>query len=161
MKTHKKLKGSAILWAVCTLLIFMVIVSAVIVLSQFYYNRELSAYSEKKAEYIARSGADIIVDEIVNERGINSDGDIIDNISLVSESTPAVLDMTLENGKTCKITIKKVGQGSLSILSEAKNADSKAVVGCCISALPIDFNKQPDGSYEWIYEWSFDGYYTN
>ncbi len=160
MKTHKNLKGSAILWSVCTLLIFMVIVSAVIVLSKFYYNRELTVYSEKRAEYIAKSGADIIANEIMNEHGINSSGDILDNPGIVSESIPAVLDLTLDNGKNCKVTIKKISKGKLSIMSEATNADSNAVVACCVSAVPVGYIKK-EGSYIWQYKWSFDGYYTN
>lgn len=158
-RNNKKMKGSAILWAVCTLLIFMIIVSAVIVLSQFYMNRELTSFSDKQAEYYAKSGAEIIASEIINEKGINSMGDIVDNGAF-----PVVLNVTLTNGTICKVTVEKQGENILTVLSEAECADSKAMVACKINAeLDIERtrqNKLGDGSYFWKYNWIFDGYYT-
>lgn len=163
MKKKRSLKGSAILWAVCTLLIFMVVVSAVIVMSQFYSNRELDVLTEKQAELYAKSGADIIVSELINEQGINENGGILTNSNL-TESTPLVIDMTLDNGRVCTVTISKLSSDILTVSSEAINANITAIVACCVSA-ELDVEKtrlsMQNGDPDfWKYKWVNKGYYT-
>lgn len=113
----KKLKGSALLWAICTLLIFMVIVTGIVSLNQQYVNEEINSYSEKKAEYIARSGIDIIVSEIEN-------GKLDEYLKDTSEFN-IILEM--EEGVSCDITVQN-GDKLITLVSKSQNGVSKETV---------------------------------
>ena len=133
----KKLKGSALLWAICTLLIFMVIVTGIVSLNQQYVNEEINSYSEKKAEYIARSGIDIVVNEIEN-------GKLDEHLKKALEFN-IILEM--EEGVSCDITVQKSDK-FITLVSKAQNGISEDVV-CARLVLRRVKNK-----------WEFLGYFV-
>ena len=56
---RKKLHGSAILWAVCSLLVVMVIITGIFSLNKIYVRKEIQSIEKKQAQYYARSGISI------------------------------------------------------------------------------------------------------
>ncbi len=131
----KKFKGSAILWAICTLLIFMIIITGIISLNQQYVIEEINSYSEKKAEYIARSGVDIISDEIMSKK--------LESYLLDDKATFSV-SLKLEDGVECDVQVEKNGK-FVTVISTSKSGDREDTV--CSK-----LKKQND-------EWCFLGYY--
>jgi len=72
----KKLKGSALLWAVCALLIVVLVLTGILALNKTYATEEINIIAERRAGYFARSAVEIAADRI--SRGClteNQDGD--------------------------------------------------------------------------------------
>lgn len=54
----KRFKGSALLWAVCSLLLAVIIVTGLLMINKSYVEEEISETSHRQAEYYARSGVE-------------------------------------------------------------------------------------------------------
>lgn len=114
MGKRKNLRGSALLWAVCTLLIFMVILTGILSLNKRYLNEEIIGFSKKQAEYYARSAVDVAA------KGI-SDGTIPD--------TAKTVELKLDDSVTCKVSIERT-LGDIELKSSTEYAQSEySVVG--------------------------------
>lgn len=64
MKRLLKNKGSALVWAVCAMMVLTLIVAAMLTLGLTYYNRSLDAAAEQRAVLLAQSGANYAVDRM-------------------------------------------------------------------------------------------------
>ena len=60
----KKLKGSALLWAVCALLIVVFVLTGLLALNKTYAEEEINNIAARRAEYLARSGIELTADMI-------------------------------------------------------------------------------------------------
>lgn len=64
---RKKLKGSALLWAVCSLLIIAFVLTGILALTKSYAQTEIENAAGRRAEYLARSGVELTADIIAGE----------------------------------------------------------------------------------------------
>ncbi|MDO5559486.1 MAG: hypothetical protein Q4F95_07790 [Oscillospiraceae bacterium] len=109
MTGNKRLHGSAILWAVCTLMIFMVILTGILSLNKRYMNEEIYRYSDKQAEFSARSGIDIVSAAIIDS-----------SIPVTSNQ----VDLKFDDSSGCTVTIEQ-NLGSIELRSVAQCGTSE------------------------------------
>lgn len=69
---NKNAKGSALLWAVCALLVLTLLVTGILALCKRYAQEEIVTVSENQAAYCARSGIALTADAI-EQKGAASD----------------------------------------------------------------------------------------
>ena len=63
---RKRMHGSAILWAICALLVIVVIITGIFSLNKIYVRKEIQNIEKKQAQYYARSGVSITAGLIEN-----------------------------------------------------------------------------------------------
>ena len=61
---HRKAKGSALLWAVCAMVILTFVVTGILALDKRYATEEIQTIAENQAEYYARSGIVLASDDL-------------------------------------------------------------------------------------------------
>lgn len=63
---NHKIKGSAIMWAVCVMAISLILISGVLGIAQIYHNRTVADTKEQQALYTAVSAVSMVSDDIQN-----------------------------------------------------------------------------------------------
>lgn len=64
---RKRPKGSAILWAVCTLMIVVILMTGLLAVNSSYAETEINNIATRRAEYLARSGIEVTLESINNK----------------------------------------------------------------------------------------------
>lgn len=59
-----KIKGSAMMWAVCVMAVALILISGVLGISQIYHNRTVDDTKKQQAEYTALSAISMVSDNI-------------------------------------------------------------------------------------------------
>ncbi|MBQ5988841.1 MAG: hypothetical protein IJL67_05050 [Oscillospiraceae bacterium] len=122
----KKLKGSALLWAVCALLIVVFVLTGLLALNKTYAEEEVNNIAARRAEYLARSGVELTADMIMNNKLVG-DGKNIDTLVVSSQDpknkegidSKLEVKFNTEDGEI-KVIIERVGVDMLSIKSYAE-----------------------------------------
>lgn len=69
-KSEKIFKGSVMLWAVCSLLVAVIVISGILSLSLSYLNEEYYNESYTQASFYARSGIELAADIIQKDNTV-------------------------------------------------------------------------------------------
>ena len=129
----KKLKGSALLWSVCALLIVVFVLTGLLALNKTYAEEEINNIAARRAEYLARSGVELTADMITNKKLV---GDTDIKTWVVSPDSEKKEDGTYINGTApdekklevvfstdngdIKVTVERIGDDVLSLKSFAE-----------------------------------------
>ncbi|MBP0976741.1 MAG: hypothetical protein J6P89_01000 [Oscillospiraceae bacterium] len=163
----KKLKGSALLWSVCALLIVVFVLTGLLALNKAYAEEEINNIAARRAEYYARSGIELTADMIKKGTLTGAEGEGSDSIFnyVISSQTGKRDDGTYDGGeapdeKKLEVTfnldgnevtvlIERTGDEALSLRSSGKAGYmSRTVTGIM--------------KYDSISKkWEFGGYATN
>lgn len=130
---NKNLDGSAMLWALCAVSVFMVIAAGIMALSLNGYNKTAQSISRDQAMLDCRSAIGIASDDIC-KNGESSD------FFPEGEELSAKFDF---DGSECMLTVKKNGDGRLKLSAKTSFEEDAQLFGILIS----------EGS-----AWSFSGF---
>lgn len=162
---RKKLKGSALLWSVCALLIVVFVLTGLLALNKAYAGEEINNIASRRAEYLARSGVEITADLIENGRLVRENDILvgeIDILTLVVSSEAEKkddgagaakeekqLEVTYDlDGTEVKVTVERTGDEVLTLKSFAASGYmNKTVTGVLV------YNEQRK-------KWELEGYAT-
>lgn len=120
MKTFRKnLNGSAMLWALCAMTVFVVISAAVMTMSLAGYQREADSMQMRQATFSCRSAIGIAAEDI-SKNGESSeffpkDGEL-----------SAEFDM---EGRLCVLSVKKDGENKLALSACARTGNNERRLG--------------------------------
>ena len=122
----KKLKGSALLWAVCALLIVVFVLTGLLALNKTYAEEEINNIAARRAEYLARSGVELTADMIM-ENKLLADSSNIDTVVVSSEDEnnkdgiDSMIEVKFSTGNgDITVTVERVGDNMLSLKSYAE-----------------------------------------
>ncbi len=144
---RKKLKGSALLWAVCSLMVVAFVLTGLLAVNKSYAEEEINNVASRRAEYLARSGVELTSDLIEDGKLIQ-----VSEISSANEygktykNREAVITYDLDELVTVKVT--KCGDQKILIRSEA-TAGNMNYIMCAV--MNYDLIKK---------SWEFEGYVT-
>lgn len=121
---RKKLKGSALLWAVCSLMIVVFVITGILALNKTYATEEINIIAEKRAGYYARSVVELTADRIEKKNLVEPErmDEVIKRFNVVTvtygiegcDSDPyAVVEKT--NGDEVRIVAHATAGGQESI----------------------------------------------
>jgi hypothetical protein len=117
----KKYKGSAMLWAVCSLLIVALVMTGLLAVNKAYAEEEILAVASRRAEYLARSGVELTAGLI--EKEALSEGVKIDKLVTREKQ----VTVSYEWGE---VEVIRAGTNVIRLVSEAETADvSCKVIG--------------------------------
>lgn len=133
---RRRPKGSALLWAVLSLLIVMIIVTGILALNKSYAAEEISIVASRRAEYYARSGIELTADLIQDDR--LTQGKSYDDISHFTE-----VIVTYDWGSA---KVERTSWDKIRIISTASAGDSeKTLTG--IMTYSVENSKWGDAVY--------------
>ncbi|MBE6852082.1 MAG: hypothetical protein E7505_01210 [Ruminococcus sp.] len=115
----KKYKGSAMLWAVCSLLIITFVLTGLLALNKSYAEEEITNIASRRAEYLARSGVELTAGLIRDNR--LSEEKTSDK--LIVKEKQIVIDY--EWGK---VEVMRTGTNTIRLVSGAESADVTCTV---------------------------------
>lgn len=142
---RKKLKGSALLWSVCALLIVAFVLTGLLAINKSYAEEEINNIASRRAEYLARSGVELTSDLIEEGKLLQ-----VSEISPANEygkkfkNREAVITYSLDEPVTVKVT--KGGDHKILISSEASAGNMNYTV-CAVMNYDLVKNI-----------WEFEGY---
>ena len=76
MKKLLSNKGSALVWAVCSMMVLTLIVAGILTLGLDYYKRSLDTAAEQRVKLLAQSGANYAVDRMTGDLSYISEVDV-------------------------------------------------------------------------------------
>lgn len=115
---RKKMKGSALLWAVCSLLIVAFLMTGLLALNKSYAQAEINNIAGRRAEYLARSGVEFTADLIIKNKLTKKNA--ADDITRYSEVV-----VTYDWGT---VKVDRTGGDVLRLVSTAEAGDMKRSV---------------------------------
>lgn len=136
----KNEQGSALLWAVCTLLILTLLLAGFMAIATSYYGVESKKLSKTQAEYFARSGIELVSGEMTADFGDEENP----YIPIADKDVTVKLDL---NGTECIVVCTLVTGQQINLQSTVTINGQTAV----ISARVITLDNE---------NWQFDGYTT-
>lgn len=163
----KKLKGSALLWSVCALLIVVFVLTGLLALNKAYAEEEINNIAARRAEYYARSGIELTADMIKKGKLVGAEGSSSDSILnyVISSQTGKRDDGTYDGGeapdeKKLEVTFDFDGNEVTVLIEragdEVLSLKSYAEAGYMNRTLTGIMRYDNMGK-----TWGFDGYATN
>lgn len=117
---RKKLKGSAMLWAICSLMVVALILTGLLAINKAYAEDEINNIASRRAEYLARSGIELTSDLIIKDALIPGDK----SIDTITEGRDITVGYEWGN-------VKVIRQGAvIRLISEAEAGNAKESVVC-------------------------------
>lgn len=108
-----KVKGSALLWSICALLILTLVVTGILALDQQYAQEEIAAVAENQCTLYARSAIDLTAAELSKE-----------NAAYLPPSGETLSAEYTFDTITCIVLIDRTVRDTvLSLTAEAENGD--------------------------------------
>ncbi|MBR6924579.1 MAG: hypothetical protein IKH50_08595 [Oscillospiraceae bacterium] len=155
----KKLKGSALLWAVCALLIVVFVLTGLLALNKTYAEEEINNIAARRAEYLARSGIELTADMIINNNNSNKLGvDLKDIDKKFEDDDPtkalkSEVKLSIEFELDCpvKVEIERTSGDTLKLSSTATS-------GYMTREVTAIMKRTGNGTNE---TWVMKGYATN
>lgn len=139
---RKKLKGSALLWSVCALLIVAFVLTGLLAINKSYAEEEINNIASRRAEYLARSGVELTVNLIENNK--------LEQISDTSKGENVEALITYELGEPVTVKITKSHGKQIIIRSFACAGNMKNTI-CAVMEYEYNRNNRE-------YSWEFKGY---
>ena len=161
----KKLKGSALLWAVCALLIVVFVLTGLLALNKTYAEEEINNIAARRAEYLARSGVELTADMIINNKLLGDSSYTIKNMVVASKTEgKAEVEIPETNQKISvnesKLEVKfNTENGDITVLIERVGDDMLSLKSYAEAGY---MNKTITGVMECVNnKWELKGYVTN
>lgn len=153
---RKKYKGSAILWAVCSLLVISFIITGLLAINKSYSEEEIRNISQRQAEYYARSAVDMTVGLVEKGKLHSTNIDVsykdfsgYDDAGFFIDKLVEGLKVTVNydfDGNTAEVELIRSGTVEMQIRSTAVSGYAeKTVIGI------MKYKGE---------EWRFEGYVT-
>lgn len=137
---RKKLKGSAMLWSICALLIVVFVLTGLLAINRSYAEVEINNIASRRADYYARSGVEVTAGMISDETLVPG-GKIMDTVTQTKEA-----EVTYDWGT---VKIERAGDEVLRLTSTATAGNMSRTV---TALLKYDMVGQ---------KWELKGYATN
>ena len=154
----KKLKGSALLWSVCALLIVVFVLTGLLALNKAYAEEEINNIASRRAEYYARSGIELTADMIINNKDRNELGVDLKDIDKKFEDDDPTKTLISEK----KLTVEFELECPVKVEIERTSGDilklsSKATAGYITREVTAIMEQTGNGATE---KWELKGYAT-
>ncbi|MDD6825951.1 MAG: hypothetical protein PUE12_07555 [Oscillospiraceae bacterium] len=141
---RKKLKGSALLWAICSLMVVAFVLTGLLAVNKSYAEEEINNVASRRAEYLARSGVELTIG-LIKENKLEKISSM-KNFGKNTRYTEAVVTYSMDEEVT--VTVTKIGDNLMRLDSSVSAGNMSRTVSAVL--------KYKSGSTGW----ELDGYVT-
>ena len=142
---RKKLKGSALLWSVCALLIVAFVLTGLLAINKSYAEEEINNVASRRAEYLARSGVELTVN-LIEKGELRQISEISSSNDYGKKYKNREAEITFELDEPVTVNISKSGDEIILIKYDASSGNMRYTM-CAVM------------NYDTIKKcWEFEGY---
>lgn len=141
----KNLNGSALVWAMITVSMLVIVVGGILTLSMVYFNKNAEMVKDTQAYFNARSGIDFVKNQLESNDYEFRDGFLTKKDDVIYKDDDGEIVFIAKNSK-----VSDTGK-YLYVTSEGKDNDETVV-------LTVRFVKAGKGTAEDPEKYVFDGY---